>query len=440
MYSDSEFYVVLPSNVENISGSGFKNKPHHYRTVLPQPYEVDSPYNWEVALEGINYPQNFNTTIKLKKCVYSFASRKNNDRFKKWLVERENELLYNTPEMPERKKQVAEVRYTRKRYDKETKIHSNCTRNEKQDAETEMTNFDSIENLILWLNETKPQKMKGRFGLTDDDPKLPKVFVTLKRNEIIRMDPLLASVLGFENTTVQGKDGYMLNRRPEKRKIVDEEEDDETKDTPIESSDEEHAKHISDGKMESHEDGIDVDGEDHDGADEDDDDDDSDEEAETAISTRVVPEAVVESPFEKKLRLLLNDFLRKNRSRKRLVKVVANKLSDLRMSAYNIFVYSNLVRSTLVGSSEVPLLRTIPILQEQEGKNVGLAFDRLRYRPLASNFFSFIDIRLCDDMGDDLDFKAGKVVVTLNIRRRKQQNFGNCCCQRHKWGEEVKMH
>ena len=40
MNHQDEFYMVLPSNVENIPGSSTENRPDEYRTPLPQPIEV----------------------------------------------------------------------------------------------------------------------------------------------------------------------------------------------------------------------------------------------------------------------------------------------------------------------------------------------------------------------------------------------------------------
>ena len=46
---------------------------------------------------------------------------------------------------------------------------------------------------------------------------------------------------------------------------------------------------------------------------------------------------------------------------KQVYKVLANNRPDFHESKYNLFVYCNLVTNTVVGDTEVPLLRTIPV-------------------------------------------------------------------------------
>lgn len=102
-----------------------------------------------------------------------------------------------------------------------------------------------------------------------------------------------------------------------------------------------------------------------------------------------------------------------------LYSVTAVRGPDMRLTCYNIFIYSNLVRETLVGNVMVPILRAVPVDKEMDGKYVGLSFDRLHYRPIAGNFFEYIDIKLTNDMGENLKFTWGKVVVTISLRKRK---------------------
>ena len=344
--TQNDFYIVLPSNVANIAGSAIENKPNYYRTVLPRPFELDHPQKWEVALSGINYPQTFNTTVNLKQCAYSFARRRPSEAFIQWLDNRSRRLVFGEgPDSEETKQSRTETHFVRRKFRQETVLYQNCAGKSKKKKNE---SFTDIQQLMDWLNETRPTDMRGKFALTDDG----HVSVQLASKEILYLHRNLASVLGFKKDVFRGKDAS-----------------DSSSNTPVAEPNQRQ-------------------NEDH---------------------------------FERKFRLLLQNYRRMigKTYNPTLLNVKAESLADLRLNCYNIYVYSNLVRQTLVGDVQVPLLRTVPIDKENDGKYIGLSFDRLRFRPLSSNFFEYIDIKLTDDLGEDLEFKSGKVIVTLYIRQRR---------------------
>ena len=84
---------------------------------------------------------------------------------------------------------------------------------------------------------------------------------------------------------------------------------------------------------------------------------------------------------------------------------------------YNLYVYSNIVKDTLVGDRFVPLLRTISV----DGKNgdyIQKVFETPHYLPLANDFFQHIEIKVADDLGQCIRFKYGKVIVKLHFRQK----------------------
>ena len=86
--------------------------------------------------------------------------------------------------------------------------------------------------------------------------------------------------------------------------------------------------------------------------------------------------------------------------------------------ASNIYVYSDIIAETYVGTQFVPLLRTVPIRKENRNKYVTEFFDSPRYLPLARSYIEQIEMRLCDEYGENVRFEWGHVVITLNFRRR----------------------
>ena len=105
---------------------------------------------------------------------------------------------------------------------------------------------------------------------------------------------------------------------------------------------------------------------------------------------------------------------------RQLYRVVAEKFPDLRNDKYHIYIYSNLPKHTMVGHTQVPLLRCLPIKPQQQGQFLSKSFDRLQYRPLSSNFFQYIQIIIADDAGQEIPFTWGRVVCTIHIRKRRK--------------------
>ncbi len=100
--------------------------------------------------------------------------------------------------------------------------------------------------------------------------------------------------------------------------------------------------------------------------------------------------------------------------------ITAEHRPDLKANMYNIFVYCNLVKESLVGDRMVKLLRTVPVDPHQDrGKYITRTFNPLRYIELSSSFFQNIEILLTDDLGDPVRFEWGKVIIHLHLRKRK---------------------
>lgn len=107
---------------------------------------------------------------------------------------------------------------------------------------------------------------------------------------------------------------------------------------------------------------------------------------------------------------------RKNRTN--TITFLADQKFDLRTAQYNIYVYCDIVKLTLVGNVYVPLLHSIGI-DDNPGNYIHKEFLNPHYLPLQNGYFSNIQIRLCDDVGDNIKFEWGKVILKLHFRRRR---------------------
>ena len=103
----------------------------------------------------------------------------------------------------------------------------------------------------------------------------------------------------------------------------------------------------------------------------------------------------------------------------RMQTFIGGRQPDIRLNMYNLFVYCNLVQETLVGDVLVPLLRTIAIKEENDGKYISIAFQHLRYCKLASSFFQHIHVQITTDSGKPVEFNNGKIIATLHFRQVK---------------------
>lgn len=99
------------------------------------------------------------------------------------------------------------------------------------------------------------------------------------------------------------------------------------------------------------------------------------------------------------------------------IRIKADFHADIRALHYNFYVYSNIVQPHLCGSDYLPLLRTVNITGE-EGDYISKIYEIPHYLPLTSNFIEFIEIKIADDLGNNIQFQYGKVIIKLHFRIR----------------------
>ena len=85
---------------------------------------------------------------------------------------------------------------------------------------------------------------------------------------------------------------------------------------------------------------------------------------------------------------------------------------------FSAILYSNLVRSSLVGDIYAPVIRVLPLKKSQYGDVVYHSlFDR-QYRQLAMNEISDIEIEICDVVGRRLELgDSSHVLLTLHFKK-----------------------
>ena len=86
-----------------------------------------------------------------------------------------------------------------------------------------------------------------------------------------------------------------------------------------------------------------------------------------------------------------------------------------------IFVYTDIIESHHVGDTQVPLLRILPISNEQNNQVIKY-FDKIVYFPLRKNYIDTIEIELKTSSGKNITFTGGKTSVLLSFCKKKTIN------------------
>ena len=264
MYASKSFYITLPSNVKSLAGH-HKNLTSEYTTYLPKALELNTD-DWECALVEISYPHSYDN------------------------MHPPFDTVKYTYEDPHTKKKAHHIATIANSY------------------------YDSIEQIVEAVNDSKPRGFKGFLAFEKKGRKKTKI--VLHPNEGLKFHVTLARLLGFKAHQ------WSYN--------------------PLEVS-------------------ADTSGE--------------------------------------------------------RMRIKADFIADVRTLHYNLYVYSNVVQPHLCGTEYLPLLRTVNV-EGTEGSYISRVYEIPHYLPLASNFIESIDVKIADDLGQNVRFMYGKLIIKLHFRRR----------------------
>jgi hypothetical protein len=90
--------------------------------------------------------------------------------------------------------------------------------------------------------------------------------------------------------------------------------------------------------------------------------------------------------------------------------------TNVHLPLQNIYVYSNLVKEIPVGDTYAPLLQVVPVRNDVYGSVQHHQFRNPLYTSLATNDLSVIEVKLCDDRGNVIEFDVGRVVLKLHLK------------------------
>lgn len=85
---------------------------------------------------------------------------------------------------------------------------------------------------------------------------------------------------------------------------------------------------------------------------------------------------------------------------------------------HSFYIYTNIVKPSLVGDSNIQILRVVPIPGNSEfGEQVVQIYKNPQYVPLLMTDFDTIEIDIKDDTGNRIPFIFGRSIITLHFRR-----------------------
>ena len=349
--ADAGFYIVLPSNVPTIKGTGRSNTTSNYKTLLPRAIDVHDRREFEVALVEICYPQSWQSGIMLDECSYIYRSMHyNRNVHHAWL-----DLLPNHPHLRINDQILVKyLRDSRKRY--------TCT----PESARVQSRASSVDELVNHLNLIRPEGMRGKFYRTEDN----RIGVELDKFESIEFTP------GPLSDLIRFRGGIATYRAGLKRRPVEGEDDSRTKrsadavqPTATPATDASGVPETDDGEVEYEEPLFDLIDQEH---------------HRTYLAKTEMSVEERRASIEKIIELIRGYYVSEDKRQKRnYYGVETDKAVILGPRVSNLFIYSDLCAETFVGHEFVPLLRTVAVKTENKNKYVTESFAELRYLTLA---------------------------------------------------------
>ena len=93
---------------------------------------------------------------------------------------------------------------------------------------------------------------------------------------------------------------------------------------------------------------------------------------------------------------------------------------DMRVGIRALCVYCDMVDLTIVGDRRVNLLRAVPIPNNAKFMDqIDMEFMHVHYLPVPQTELRNVQVNIKDESGSDIEFEAGRVILTLQFKRSK---------------------
>ena len=100
------------------------------------------------------------------------------------------------------------------------------------------------------------------------------------------------------------------------------------------------------------------------------------------------------------------------------MKFESDNSASLRFGILDLFVYSDIVKETLIGDTMANILGIVTIPETKE-RQVVQTYVNPHFVPVNKNMVSVIQVLLTDSTGEPVKFQYGNVYVKLKFRKRR---------------------
>lgn len=100
-----------------------------------------------------------------------------------------------------------------------------------------------------------------------------------------------------------------------------------------------------------------------------------------------------------------------------LQEIKAQNQPDLGPKSHLLFIYSDIIHEHFVGDTAARVLRVVPLNREPSDRLGHMTFTSPYYYPVRSNKIEDISIVLCDETGNQIRFKTGRVYLSLHFKK-----------------------
>ena len=83
-----------------------------------------------------------------------------------------------------------------------------------------------------------------------------------------------------------------------------------------------------------------------------------------------------------------------------------------------MYVYSSLVKDSMVGNVFAPIVRVVGLEDKSKNETIHREFTVPHYLPLRSNSFNEVVLELTDGMGNPMKFNQGNSVGVFHFRKK----------------------
>ena len=107
----------------------------------------------------------------------------------------------------------------------------------------------------------------------------------------------------------------------------------------------------------------------------------------------------------------------KRRPRHSYIRIYSKNTINMNHHIDSLYIYSNIINNTIIGNIEAPILRIVPkdnvkYLSDITKHILNRIYVKVKYPEIR-----VIEIMIRDNLGNMIDFKFGKVILTLHFRR-----------------------